>query len=194
MNRTDDKVPLIQFDNMTTADANRAAAERRKPCRGTIGARVSGHVLRGAPAVAFVEQTHWANLALRLQKFERQRRWLKYGLLIMAPLVIYIFVGQVFTELLVQRESQLAVDRMQLFDVKGNIRVDMRVFSGVPIMQLMDERGIPRLSLGLRYDDSPFISLSDVTGQTRASFQMGEDGHPALRLFDENGETSFSAN
>ena len=41
MNRTDERVLLIRFDDMTTADANRAAAELRKQLRSTLGSRVS---------------------------------------------------------------------------------------------------------------------------------------------------------
>jgi len=41
MNRTDERVLLIRFDDMTTADANRAAAELRKQLRSTLGPRVS---------------------------------------------------------------------------------------------------------------------------------------------------------
>ena len=41
MNRTDERVLLIRFDDMTTADANRAAAELRKQLRSTLGTRVS---------------------------------------------------------------------------------------------------------------------------------------------------------
>jgi hypothetical protein len=139
------------------------------------------------------ETPPWADLAERLNKAERQSRWLKYTLLVMAPLLVYVFIGQELPEQLVRRETLVSGDRMQLFDASGNPRLYMRVYSGVPVVQLIDENGKPRLSLGLRYDDSPFISLSDVAGQTRATLQLGEDDAPALKLFDENGESSFTA-
>lgn len=41
MNRTDERVLLIRFDDMTTADANRAAVELRKQLRSTLGTRVA---------------------------------------------------------------------------------------------------------------------------------------------------------
>ncbi len=160
----------------------------------TMSTQVTSHALHGAPAGELEEQPPWVDLAQRLHKAERQSRWLKYSLLIMAPLLIYVFIGQELPHQLVQRESLLAADRMQLFDEKGNTRMYMHVYSGVPVVQLIDENGMPRLSLGLRYDDSPFISLSDVRGRTRASLQVGEDDQPTLQLFDENGESSFSAN
>jgi hypothetical protein len=137
--------------------------------------------------------TPWTELAKRLHKAERQSRWLKFVLLLMAPLLVYVFIGQELPDRIVQRQSVVASDRVQLFDESGNTRLYMRVYSGVPVVQLIGENGKPRLSLGLRYDDSPFISLADDAGQTRATLQLGEDNAPALNLFDENGEPSFSA-
>lgn len=139
------------------------------------------------------ERPPWSDLTERLQKAERQSRWLKFTLLIMTPLLVYVFIGQELPEHFVKRESLVAADRMQLLDEAGNTRMYMRVYSGVPVVQLIDEKGKPRLSLGLRYDDSPFISLSDISGQTRATLQVGDDEKPALKLFDENGNPSFTA-
>ena len=154
----------------------------------------TSHALHGPPADELLEPPPWVDLAQRLHAAERQSRWLKYALFLMAPLLIYVFVGQELPQQIVRKESLVAADRMELFDAHGNSRMYMRVYSGVPVVQLVDESGMPRLSLGLRYDDSPFISLSDVTGQTRASLQIGAGDQPALKLFDESGEPVFSAN
>jgi len=156
-----------------------------------MSTQATSQILHGAPAN---EAPPWVDLAQRLQKAERRSRWLKYTLLLMAPLLVYVFVGQELPDRLVQREPLVASDRMQLLDEDGNTRMYMRIYSSVPVIQLIDKGGVPRLSLGLRYDDSPFISLADVSGQTRASLQVGENEEPALKLFDENGEPSFSAN
>jgi hypothetical protein len=159
-----------------------------------MGTQVTSHALHGPPMDELQEQPPWVDLAQRLHKAERQSRWLKYALFVMAPLLVYVFVAQEIPQQLIKREPLVAADRMQLFDENGNTRMYMRVYSGVPVVQLIDESGTPRLSLGLRYDDSPFISLSDVRGQTRASLQVGADDQPALKLFGANGEPSFSAN
>ena len=158
-----------------------------------MSSEATTQVLYEPPPEEAPEQPHWAELTERLQKAERQSRWLKYVLLIMAPLLIYVFLDQKLPEQLVDREQLVAADRMQLFDAAGNARMYMRVYSGVPVIQLIDEKGKPRLSLGLRYDNSPFISLSDVEGQTRATLQVGENDEPALKLFDEEGNPSFTA-
>jgi hypothetical protein len=154
----------------------------------------TAQVLHGPPVGELQEQPPWVDLARRLLKAERQSRWLKYTLLIMAPLLVYVFVGNELPKQLIEHEPLVAAQRMQLFDQSGNSRMYMRVYSGVPVVQLIDESGTPRLSLGLRYDDSPFISLSDVAGQTRATLQVGEDDKPALKLFSESGEPAFTAN
>ena len=60
--------------------------------------------------------------------------------------------------------------------------------------QIIDNNGKPRMSLGLRFDDTPFIDLSDARGRTRATLEMTEDDEPALHLFDENGTTKFKIN
>ncbi len=176
---------------MHTSATNVAEDAPMSTSQAYMSTEAASPTLHGTPVS---EPPPWVDLAQRLQKAERQSRWLKYTLLLMAPLLIYVFVGQELPARIVQKEPLVAADRMQLFDEDGNTRMYMRVYSGVPVVQLIDKSGIPRLSLGLRYDDSPFISLADVSGQTRATLHVGDDEQPALRLFDENGDTSFSAN
>ena len=159
----------------------------------SMTSQTTSPILHGLEADGQREQPPWVDLAQRMHRAERQSRWLKIVLLIMAPLLVYVFVGHELPDQLVRKEPLVAANHMRLYDADGNARLYMRVYSGVPVVQLIDEKGKPRLSLGLRYDNSPFISLSDTGGQTRATLQVGEDDRPALRLFDEQGEPSFSA-
>ena len=161
--------------------------------RTTMSTQATTQTLHGPQEGELQEQPPWVELAQRMQKAERQSRWLKYTLLVMAPLLVYVFIGRELPQQIIKQEPLVAADRMQLLDKDGNTRLYMRVYSGVPVVQLIDENGKPRLSLGLRYDDSPFISLSDVNGQTRATLQVGENDEPALKLFDETGKPSFTA-
>ncbi len=193
MKQTDERSPLDQSDEALAVNYNGTAADFRKKRRGTIGLRATRHGLHDEHAGEFKEQARVVKFTQRLRSVERESRRLTYSLLIIAPLLFYTFVDRAFSDFLVTKESLVALDRMQLFDEQGNVRMYMRVYSGVPLVQLIDESGTPRLSLGLRYDDSPFISLSDVGGKTRASLQMGADDQPELKLFDENGKASFSA-
>ena len=61
-------------------------------------------------------------------------------------------------------------------------------------IQAIDANGNPRLSFGLRFDDTPFIDLSDSSGMTRATFQVTGGDEPALQMFDGRGESTFSIN
>ena len=136
----------------------------------------------------------WPSLAERVAKAERESRWLKIAMLVIVPLVAYLFVNQQLPSNFIEHEPLVAADKLQLLDQEGNPRLFLRIYSGVPVMQLMDQHGKPRMSLGLRYDDSPFISLADTVGQTRATLQVGEQDTPTLQLFDENGVATFSIN
>ncbi|MDX1431590.1 MAG: hypothetical protein R3286_03980 [Gammaproteobacteria bacterium] len=139
-------------------------------------------------------QSVWPTLVERVEKAERDSRRLKLVLIVMVPLLAYLFVNQQFPASVVEREPLVAADRLQLLDREGNPRLFLRIYSGVPVMQLMDQHGKPRMSLGLRYDDTPFISLADTGGQTRATLQVGDEDKPTLQLFDENGDSTFSVN
>jgi hypothetical protein len=161
---------------------------------GKLGTQVSEQLLHGTGDSDPSDTLPWSALVQRLDKTEKQSLRLKIALILMAPLLLYVFIGQNVTERVVQSDPLVAADRIQLYDEDGNTRMYLRIYSGVPVMQLIDENGKPRLSLGLRYDDSPFISLSDLEGQTRATLQVDGQDQPALKLFNDKGEPTFSVN
>jgi hypothetical protein len=66
---------------------------------------------------------------------------------------------------------------LKILDSDGNPRLFVRMYSRVPVLQVMDTAGKPRMSLGLRFDDTPFIDLSDATGRTRATLEMTDASH-----------------
>lgn len=168
--------------------------EYRREESAEMGTQVSNQTIHAPRQSEVSDEAPWLSLARRLEKAEKQSRRLKFALLFMTPLLIYVFVGQNVPKSIVESEPLVAADRLQLFDQQGNLRMYLRVYSGVPIIQLIDEKGNPRLSLGLRYDDSPFISLADIAGQTRATLQVDEKDRPALKLFDNKGVPTFSVN
>ena len=107
-------------------------------------------------------------------------------------------VGFLFDGLLVEhvivRQKLMESKELTLLDNDGNARLFLRMYSKVPVIQIMDNNGRPRMSLGLRFDDSPFVDLSDRSGRTRATFEITEDDAPALRMFDQNGNRTFNIN
>ena len=102
-------------------------AARRGIDQATMNTQVTSQIIHGTPAGGPAEQPSWPDLAQRLEKAERQSRWLKYALIIMTPLLVYVFTGQELPKQLVQRGPLVATDRFQLFDEQGNSRMQMRV-------------------------------------------------------------------
>ena len=98
-----------------------------------------------------------------------------------------------FRSVIVQ-QTLMESEEVKLVDNAGNTRLFLRMYSRVPVLQLLDTNAKPRMSLGLRFDDTPFIDLSDKTGRTRATFEMTDKDEPTLKLFDKDGEVSFAIN
>ena len=88
------------------------------------------------------------------------------------------------------KQTLMESKELKLLDNDGAPRLFLRMYSRVPVLQLLDANGKPRMSLGLRFDDTPFFDLSDKTGRTRASIELGANGEPLIELFDENGDST----
>jgi hypothetical protein len=99
-----------------------------------------------------------------------------------------------FIEQAIVRQKLMESKELKLLDNDGNARLFLHLYSQVPVLQMMDSNGRPRMSLGLRFDDSPFVDLSDRSGRTRATFEITEDDAPALRMFDQDGNPTFNIN
>jgi hypothetical protein len=146
------------------------------------------------PAGFVVEQSSVEELLQRMTRMERRLRVQTFALVIL----VVAGLGAAFDELLVEevivRQKLMESKELTLLDNDGNARLFLRMYSKVPVLQVMDSNGRPRISLGLRFDDTPFLDLSDRSGRTRATFEMTEDDAPALRMFDENGTPTFNIN
>ncbi len=130
----------------------------------------------------------------RLERVERQNRWMRLGFLMLLLLGGYAVSDQLNLDQVIVRQTLIESQELKLIDNDGNARLFVRMYSRVPVLQVMDATGRPRMSLGLRFDDTPFIDLSDGNGRTRATFEMTEEDAPAMRLMDENGNTTFRIN
>jgi hypothetical protein len=129
----------------------------------------------------------------QLRKVERQSRAMQIGLI--AGLIVLAVAADPFSMIEAGVSKPLVQsDELKLVDGRGSPRVFLRVYSGVPVMQVLDAKGNPRLSLGLRFDDTPFIDLSDTSGITRMSFQITGGGEPAMNMYDRRGKPTFSIN
>ena len=130
----------------------------------------------------------------RLERVERQNRWMRLGFLVLLLLGGYAVSDKLNLEQAIVRQTLLESQELKLLDHNGNARLFVRMYSRVPVLQVLDATGKPRMSLGLRFDDTPFIDLSDGQGRTRATFEMTEEDAPAMRLMDESGQTTFRIN
>ena len=130
----------------------------------------------------------------RLERVERQNRWMRLGFLLLLLLGGITVSDALDLSQVVVRQTLLESKEIKLLDNDGNARLFLRMYSRVPVLQVLDASGKPRMSLGLRFDDTPFIDLSDGSGRTRATFEMTEEDAPAMRLMDESGNTTFRIN
>ncbi len=130
----------------------------------------------------------------RLERVERQNRWMRLGFLLLLLLGGFAVSDKLNLDQIIVRQTLLESKELKLLDSDGNARLFIRMYSRVPVLQVLDTTGKPRMSLGLRFDDTPFIDLSDSQGRTRATFEMTEEDAPAIRLLDESGNTTFRIN
>ncbi|MDZ7752485.1 MAG: hypothetical protein U5S82_12625 [Gammaproteobacteria bacterium] len=134
-------------------------------------------------------------LMKRIEHLEKRYRVMKLaGVLLVVVLLGYWTVRNFVDTPVTVKKILLESQEVKLVDQEGNTRFFLRLYSKVPILQLIDSNGKPRMSLGLRFDDTPFIDLSDKNGETRAVFEMTAEDEPTLRLLDRNGQTSFKIN
>lgn len=141
--------------------------------------------LNGSDALSFSRITE------RIAKVEKQNRRMKFSIHALFLLAGYLAFVQVVPTDVIIKQTLMESEEVKLIDKSGNTRFFLRMYSRVPVLQLLDSNGKPRMSLGLRFDDTPFLDLSDKTGRTRATFEMTEDDSPTLKLFDKNGATTF---
>ena len=133
-------------------------------------------------------------LSTRLDRVERQNGWLKFLVLVLTLGATYTLYNEIFPDGVLIQKTMMESKELKITDADGNPRLFLRMYSRVPVLQLMDGNGRPRMSLGLRFDDTPFIDLSDQRGNTRATLEINQEDAAALRLYDENGEVSFKIN
>jgi hypothetical protein len=142
-----------------------------------------------APGADGVE---FATLENRVAQVETQNRRLKWGIVGILLMLGYLSYEKFAPADIIVRQTLMESEEVKLVDKSGQTRFFLRMYSRVPVLQLLDTSGKPRMSLGLRFDDTPFIDLSDRSGNTRATFEMTAQDQPTLKLFDEQGETTFT--
>ncbi|NKC12993.1 MAG: hypothetical protein GKR94_12555 [Gammaproteobacteria bacterium] len=130
----------------------------------------------------------------RIGQLEHQAKRLRYSMFAAILLIAFLIINQFSPANVTVQQTLMESKEFKLIDNSGNTRLFLRMYSKVPVFQLLDSNGKPRMSLGLRFDDTPFIDLSDKIGRTRATFEMTQEDAPTLKLFNEDGDVSFAIN
>jgi hypothetical protein len=122
----------------------------------------------------------------RLEKLARQHRRLKVlGALILGLLGV-ILATQVYVFLRPPAPAP-AVQSLVLRDPKGNLRVSLGQSGGQVGLELRDEAGRHRATLGLGADGAPGLAFYDQDQKIRAELNLGTDGEPKFTLRDQRG-------
>ena len=135
-----------------------------------------------------------ATLAARIGTFERQGYRLRCAVLGAVEFGVALPATSIFLDSTIVKLTLVESEEVKLVDNTGKTHLFLHMHSRVPVLQLLDTSGKTRMSLGLRFADTPFIDLSDKTGRTRATFEMTAKDEPTLKLFNEDGEVSFAIN
>jgi len=146
------------------------------------------------PEGFITEGTSVGDLLLRVTMLERRNRIVifTFALLLVAALTTAAIAY--LSQTIIVQQKLMESKELTLIDNDGNARLFIRMVSRVPVLQIMDSNGKPRMSMGLRFDDTPFIDLSDRNGNTRSTLEITSDDSPALFMFNEKGDTTFTIN
>jgi hypothetical protein len=141
------------------------------------------------------------SLVARVERLERQNRLFK-------RLELFLLLSPAILIVMAQARPRRTVqaDEFQLIDASGSVRARLSMeAAGRPTLNLLDEKGIPVVSLAA--GDDPFLVLKRAGGKEevalgayKGSYGLGlydkkiragltvQNGAPGLSLFDESGD------
>jgi hypothetical protein len=146
------------------------------------------------PSGFIVEDSSVEELLARVIKLERRNKVVIYTFTLFLTLALIGLGGEILNQTIIVQQKLMESKELTLIDNDGNARLFIRMFSRVPVIQVLDSNGKPRISMGLRFDDTPFIDMSDRKGNTRTTLEITTDDSPALSMFNEKGDTTFTIN
>ena len=142
----------------------------------------------------------------RLERLERENRWMRRGGAVCVVLLGFAVVAAVFQ--IVKKATDLPdleVRSLHVMDGHGKIRVRLGTGSdGRPVLALFDKDGNPRVGLATVADGSPSLRLFDRNKRTRAALGVSETvnkvtgattttAENALTFFDAKGNVIWQA-
>ncbi len=117
----------------------------------------------------------------RLEKVERENRWLKS-----AAFTVLLLAGAAFMMGQARPTRRIVAQEFDVVDTGGKIRAILDASGGEPDLSLYDTNGKVRAFLRLSAE-GPMLRLSDANGKASANLGIIENG-PGLDLYDANGK------
>jgi hypothetical protein len=124
----------------------------------------------------------------RLEKLEHRHRWLQVWGVLVAGLWLAALVGLAF---MMHRAPQgsvaLTAPALTIHDAGGARRAWLGPRDGGLYLDLLDQEGKIRTTLGLNQDGDPLLQLYDRSHKLRAELALTAAGEPGLSLADQAG-------
>lgn len=171
-------------------DAPSAAESSSSTSNAPAGNRLRAIVSNETPRSNTPPGADEHDITRRLRRLELQNRWLKLSVSVTLILAVFYVGKALLPPNTIVQQTLMESKELKLLDNDGNPRLFLRMYSRVPVLQLLDKGGKPRMSLGLRFDDTPFLDFSDQTGETRVSVELNGKGEPLIELFDAKGDST----
>ncbi|MFO7945970.1 MAG: hypothetical protein R6V19_04065 [Armatimonadota bacterium] len=124
-------------------------------------------------------------LAERVERLERQNRWLKIGAAVVAAImVVAVLMGQTPEEKTIEADK-IKVESLQIVDAEGKRRGTFTMMEGRPVLALYDRTEKPRIGMSIPQGEGPEFILFDINGRARTKIHLLGD-EPRLTLCDGN--------
>jgi hypothetical protein len=124
----------------------------------------------------------------RLEKLEHRHRWLQVWGALVAGLWLAALVGLAFMmHRAPQRSVDLTAPALTIHDAGGARRAWLGPRDGGLYLDLLDQEGKIRTTLGLNQEGDPLLQLYDRSHKLRAELALTAAGDPGLSLVDQAG-------
>jgi len=156
------------------------------------------------------------DLSARLDKVERQNRWMRAGAA--GALVALLAVGSLALVAPAGTQDLVRARKIEVVDGKGKVRLALDVEgpdtaslrltdaggrAGVELFYRPESQaglvvrapddGSDRMLFNTEFDGTPYLRLLTKSEQDRVTVLVRPDGSPTLRLVDKAGKTAFEA-
>lgn len=131
-------------------------------------------------------------LAVRVERLERQNRWLSRALMIVAVGAALLVTLAAMSPPSIQ--DVVTAKSFEVVDDEGNVRAELGVLpDGSHGLALHDADGNERATLGVwPHGTAQSLSLHDPDGKMRALLAVSPDGFAGMRLFGAADDKSFA--